>query len=168
MKILGAMVALAIMLAPAAVLAEKECPMAKKGEQAGGGDGAGEQWNRVAKKLELTDKQQAQLKDLREKHMEAMKPLREKTRDQMKALRDLVKDKADDKKIAAALDDLKKSREAMRAAQEKHKAECNKVLTPTQQAKMLLFMERQMGKGERPGMRERKRGGKRGERRGKE
>jgi Spy/CpxP family protein refolding chaperone len=112
---------------------------------------------RMKEKLGLTDEQAGKLKDAMAAHGEAVKPLHRKMRDTTAKLTDQLQDKASDADIKATLDSMKATRAAMTAEEEKFHASLASFLTPTQQAKMLVGMMRQMhekmmgrgGRGER-------------------
>ncbi len=126
-----------------------------------GGHRGGRQWARMAKKLDLSDKQKEKLKSLRADHRKAMGPLMKERRMQMKKLRKLVKAEAGDKKIGSQLRAIEKTQQAIRDAQEKHRDATAEVLTPTQRAKFML----QMGKHSKRWQKgKRGRGGRRGRR----
>jgi Spy/CpxP family protein refolding chaperone len=111
-------------------------------ESEGMGAGAPERWRDA---LELSKEQVAKLKEMGKSHLEAMKPLREAVRKDAKALKALVEKKAADADLTAAIDKLKQDREAMRAKAEEHRADMAKILSPTQQAKMVMGMAGKMG-----------------------
>ncbi len=142
------------MAAIAAVIAVGPAVADMKGGRDGDGKG-GPMMKRMAKKLELSQTQQDQVKKLNEGRGPSMKPLREKMRDQMKQLRALVEKKASDGEISPVLAQVKQSHAAIRAAEEKHHEAMAAVLTPTQQAKMALWMGHQArerwGKGKGKG-----------------
>lgn len=123
---------------------------------------------KMKEKLGLTDDQAAKFKAAMKAHGDAVKPLHEKLRDGMKKLHGQVEAKASDADIKATLDSLKSTRKDMEAAQEKLHAEVSTILTPTQQAKMLLGMMHRMHErmGEGKGRWGRGEKGEKGERRG--
>ncbi len=134
----------------------------------GGGPGAGPRAAMAAKmearmkrNLGLSDVQESKLKDAFKAHREAVKPLGRKVRDLMTKLHDQLQDQAKDKDIAATLDSLKTAKKALDDERAKFTDSLASFLTPTQRAKMLMGMERRMGR-ERPGMRGRGRRGGRG------
>ena len=95
--------------------------------------------------LGLSADQSAKLKTLWEKENETMKPLMEKQHALMDKLKDQVKNKATDADIQTTLTDLKNSREEMRTQMEQFQSQKAGVLTPTQQAKMLLSRHNNQG-----------------------
>ena len=98
---------------------------------------------RFKKKLELSDEQVAKLKVVWTSHQEAMKPVREKLKTALVQLRAEVKSKASDAEIAATLVQLKAGREEMRVQTEKTLAAAEGILTPSQQAKVVLHFAKQ-------------------------
>ncbi len=113
-------------------------------EAAGPGPG-GAMPERVAKRLDLTQDQQAKIKALNEAHRAAMKPKWEAQEALLKDLRELVKSKAGDAALSAKLDALKQGHLAIQAAQQAHQDELAAVLTPMQKAKFVLWMAKRMG-----------------------
>jgi Spy/CpxP family protein refolding chaperone len=106
---------------------------------------------RMKKALDLSDEQETKLKDAFKEHKAAVKPISRKLRDLTIKLGDQVEDKAKDKDIQRTLDELKDARKAMSDEREAFTAKLAGFLTPTQRAKMLIGMERRMGRGG-PGM----------------
>ena len=94
---------------------------------------------KMQKKLNLTDDQTAKMKTLHESQESAMKPLMEKERELMKKLQEQVKSKAADNDIQTTLNDLKTNRTAIRDQMEQFQTQKAGILTPTQQAEMLLM-----------------------------
>lgn len=125
------------------------------GEPEGGGppDGAPPPMDtdKLKKRLGLSDEQAAKFKDALKAHQDAVKPVQEKLRDGMKKLMGQLKDKADDKEIAATLDDLESAHKAMEEENHKFAASTAGYLTPTQRAKMLVGMMMRMRQGGRQG-----------------
>lgn len=109
-------------------------------------DGPGD---RMGAWLNLTPEQADKIQALRQQHRKATRDLRDRRQDAMRALRHLVEDKGTDAQIAAKLADLKAAHEALHAAQQKQRDEIAKLLTPTQQAKFLIGMQRRGGPGRR-------------------
>lgn len=91
----------------------------------------------------LSEEQKDKLKAAKRAHREAAAELRAKLGKTMRLLGDQVQDGADDKAIAATLDELAKTRKAMLAQREKFEAEAARILTPTQRAKKMLAMGHQ-------------------------
>lgn len=129
---------------------------AEKEQQEDMGDSAqSERHEKMLKKLGLSDEQMEKMKAATKTHMETIKPLRKELRADMKKLREQIKNRAGDAAVAATLGKLELTRKAIQAENEKMKAATVELLTPTQQAKMLLKMMKQMhdgpGKGRRHG-----------------
>jgi len=110
-------------------------------------DTAGSHWghNKEHKGLELTKEQKEKLEALMKSEREAIKPLRRKQRDLRIKLADQIEDKAGDSDIKATLADLKANRKALMEQVDKFRAEKETILTPTQQAKMMLWMSGHRG-----------------------
>lgn len=87
--------------------------------------------------LELTDEQKGKLKEIFKSGREAEEVLRAQAKADTAELRLLVAKKADEAELKKAMAKVKKSREAMREAMEERLAKMDKVLTVTQQAKMM-------------------------------
>ncbi len=111
----------------------------------------------LREKLQLPDATAQQVETLVRTSMEKKKPLHEQMRTQHQALRKLLKDDSNDQQaFAAALDGLKKTREALRTLHEAQIAGLQKLLTPKQQAQLLAAhrkMRMHMGRGGRGGKR---------------
>ena len=107
-------------------------------EGAGEDMGSGMHWKKDHEGLKLTDDQKSKLKALWESGEKTMKPLMRKGRDLSFKLRDQVDDKASDSDIKATLASIQANRNAMREQFEKQRAEKAAILTPTQQAQMML------------------------------
>ena len=103
-------------------------------------------------RLGLTDDQVAKLKDLRTTSKEAFKAIMEKDKGLIARLNDQVVNKASDSDIQTTLNDLKANRNAMRDQMEKMQDQKDAILTPTQQAKLLLAHRRMMKRGMHGGM----------------
>ena len=93
---------------------------------------------RPAETLAPTKDQVTKLKALRESGKEAFKSLMEKEHGLMAKLNDQVVNKAADAEIQTTLNDLKTNRSAMKDQMEKMQDQKAAILTPTQQAKMVL------------------------------
>jgi len=146
------MAALAATLAAGPCLAAKSKPAGDKGEPR-----VDRRLQMLSRKLDLSEDQTLKLKEAFTARREAVKPLRKELRETMKELREQVRGEEDDKKIGATLDELKKLRKSMKAANEKFQEKLEGVLKPGQRAKMMLAM----GKRHRPGaMNKRGQGGK--------
>lgn len=129
---------------------------AEKDQPEGMDDSAqSERHEKMLKKLGLSDEQMEKMKAAAKAHRETIKPLRKEMRADMKKLREQIKNRAGDAAVAATLGKLELTRKAIQAENEKMKAATDELLTPTQQAKMLLKMMKQMhdgpGKGRRHG-----------------
>jgi Spy/CpxP family protein refolding chaperone len=99
---------------------------------------------KMQKKLGLTDDQTVKLKAIAEAQKAAMKPLWDKQKDLTKKLKEQVDAKASDTDIQATLTELQTNRTAMRDQMEQFRTQKDAILTPTQQAKMLLHMHKGM------------------------
>jgi len=104
---------------------------------------------KLQKKLGLTDDQTKKLESILQSQKAALQPLHEKMRDSMKTLRQQVDQKASDDDIKKTLDALKTNRDDMMAQHKQFQDQIQALLTPTQQAKMLLGhmhgMQKRMG-----------------------
>ncbi len=130
---------------------KKECPTKAGDKKEMSEDRAGGGGERLAEALDLTAQQQEQMKALRAKQREEMKPLRGGVHEALAALRKLVDEGGSDAAIKAQLDALKAARTQMQAAQQKHQDEVAGILSPKQQAKLVLMFAH--------GMRDRAAGG---------
>jgi Spy/CpxP family protein refolding chaperone len=101
---------------------------------------------KMMEKLGLSKEEAAKVQEARKKHRDTMRPLNSKRRDLMEKLEDQVEDKAKDSEISATLGQLEAAQKDIHAAQASHIAEMKTLLTPMQQAKVLLGMKRHMGK----------------------
>jgi Spy/CpxP family protein refolding chaperone len=106
----------------------------------------GDHMDRMKEKLGLTDDQVSKLKDLFKSQMEANKPLRDQMKIDVDTLQQKVDMKASDGDIKKLLDKLDAEQKQMQDSREKMKDQLRSILTPTQQAKMVLGM-RKMGMG---------------------
>ncbi|MFA6315834.1 MAG: Spy/CpxP family protein refolding chaperone [Elusimicrobiota bacterium] len=136
-------------------------------DKASAGKGAGAVQcakGRMAQRLGLTQEQADKMGELRKAQKEAVAPLRKKLKEETARLRELVRDEASDKEIAAVLSRVQETHKAIQAEQEKLKGKLAVLLTPSQQAKMLLAAARmnKAGKGMRMGGRGKGQGGKGG------
>jgi Spy/CpxP family protein refolding chaperone len=115
----------------------------------------GSRFEQVKERLDLSDAQAADLKDLRKKHREEMKPLRQRVKASLEGLKAKVDAGASDKEIQKALDALKADRRAVEDLRERHKEQAAKILSPTQQAKLALGIakhaKKRFGKGGQEG-----------------
>ncbi len=96
--------------------------------------------DRFKEKYALTDDQSAKLKDLFKSHREEMRPLREKMRVEIDTLRLDVDSNASESQLKAALDKLSADKKTLEASNESFKGKLRAILTPKQQAQMLLAM----------------------------
>ena len=87
------------------------------------------------------------VEDARKAHREAVKPLHEQMKQAMEKLREQVKSKASDSEIQATLNQVEKTREELRGARERFHSRLKSLLTPTQQARMMLKMKRNHHRG---------------------
>ena len=123
--------------------------------EAAAGSSKGGDWHekmkaKMKEKLGLTDEQSSKLEAAHKAHQEAVKPLHEELKKELETLRSQVKDKASDDSIKETLDKLTTTRLAIQAAGQKMHDQSEAILTPTQRAKMALFMGHRMH--ERGGM----------------
>jgi Spy/CpxP family protein refolding chaperone len=92
----------------------------------------------MKKKLDLTDGQVSKLKALFKSQQAEMKPIREKMKTNMDALRKKREAKASEADLKTALDKLAADRQSMQELRKKHQEQIRGILTPEQQAKMVL------------------------------
>lgn len=98
-------------------------------------------------KLELTDDQAAKLEKAFASVKEEGSKLRQERREAVKALKELVKKDAPEKELTAALEGLEKSSQALYDNRRKMIEAAKSILTPKQQAKAALLLEKKMKKG---------------------
>lgn len=103
-------------------------------------------------KLDLSDEQAKQFKDMGKTHREANKAVMEKMKLDMDTLRVLVDEKASDAKLKAQLNKLKQDGKDMEAMRAKHMEAMQAILTPMQQAKFVIFKVANMGQMKGKGM----------------
>ena len=116
------------------------------GGEAGGSAGWHGKGGRFKEALGLTDEQITKWQAIRDSRDKAVKPLRRKQRDLVLKLKDRLEDKASDGDIKPILAELRANREAIKAQTKQSQDQENAILTPTQQARMLLMkMHRQGG-----------------------
>ncbi len=96
------------------------------------------------KDLNLTPEQSNKLLAIHESARQSLKPLRDQEHALAEKLEIEVKSKAPDSEIQKTLDDLKAGRKAMIEQMERMENQKNAVLTPTQQAKMVLKHKKHM------------------------
>jgi Spy/CpxP family protein refolding chaperone len=88
--------------------------------------------------LQLTDEQKTKLQAVRDAQKKALQPLRRKQRDLVFKLKDQLDDKAGDSDIKATLAALKSTHDAIHDQMKRFIEQRQEILTPTQQARMLL------------------------------
>ena len=139
-----------VMIAMVAMMATGSVAFAQRGEGNGKGKGRhkgeqGEMIQKVIKRLNLTEAQQAQIKTIREN----FKSANAANVEQMKALRTQIKEaqKSGNTALATSLrEQMKAKMEAMRPAREQMKAQIMAVLTPEQRAEAEKIMAERKGK----------------------
>ena len=118
------------------------------GHEEGKGEGRGDRMGgRLKEELGLTDAQADKLKAARKDQMEAMKALMEKQKLDVDSLRLLVDKKASDAELTKAIATVKADHEALQAQEKKQREAMAALLTPIQQAKMIIQMSERMGRG---------------------
>lgn len=103
--------------------------------------------SRFGRRLGLTEDQARKMKESMKARREAVRPLREKLREEKRALLELVRDDASEKDIQASLRRLKDLQKSLEAENERFKGKLEALLTPSQQAKMLLAMGKRKARG---------------------
>ena len=98
--------------------------------------------DKAKKKLGLTDDQASKLKDLFKSQMESNKPLRDQMKIDMDTLQQKIDTKASDADIKKLLDKLDAEQKEMQTSHEKMKDQLRSILSPTQQAKLVLVMRK--------------------------
>jgi len=127
-----------VLLAPLAQAAPTgQGPAGPGGPAMAGGPGGGREIG-IARALELTPDQQTKWQAERDRQRGVIIPLQEKLGTQIKELKDLLDRKASDDAIKAKIAEVKATRGAIRDAQDKHEANLEAILTPTQQARFTL------------------------------
>jgi Spy/CpxP family protein refolding chaperone len=101
----------------------------------------------MKEKLGLTDAQAKKMEAAWQEHWEAIKPLREQMRTARRKVHGELEIEAPDKDIQAALDQVEKTREALRAEGAQFKKTMDSMLTTIQRAKMLVMREKMMRHG---------------------
>lgn len=91
------------------------------------------------KMLGLTDDQAKKVEALKKDEKAEIKPLRDKVRTLSKKLEWQIAAKASDDDIKSTLDEARSARESMVSSMKKYRTQMNNILTPTQQAKLLVF-----------------------------
>lgn len=97
--------------------------------------------------LGLSDEQMTKMKAIHKGHKEAMETLEKKLKSEAKELRGLVEKKASDEKLKAGVAAVKASHNAMMQMHKKHHEEMMAILSPLQQAKMVVSMCDHMNDG---------------------
>jgi Spy/CpxP family protein refolding chaperone len=128
-------------------LAATETPSADKSDKAMAEQGHHRAAGFMKKKLGLSDEQAKKLETSWQERRKAVKPLMEQLRTALKKVHGELEIGASDKDIQAALDQVEKTRGAIRAAAEQSKKTMDSILTPTQRAKMLVMREKMMRHG---------------------
>ena len=147
--VLGTGMAALMLLGSSGLAADREPPEDRMNR---GGDRMERRGDRVGQRLELTEEQREKFRELQEANRTEMRALLREMEDAMTELRRLVEDRASDSKIQSQLDVVKTLGERTQAAREKQREELARLLTPRQQALMILMMARQMrDRGERGG-----------------
>jgi Spy/CpxP family protein refolding chaperone len=133
---LGSIAVITVLLAGSSLVPALAHDMGRsEGSKAGWRDNGGH----FKEALGLTDEQIAKLQAINESRDKALKPLRRKQRDLTIKLKDRLEDKSSDADIKPLLTELRANREAIKAQSKQFRDEKNTVLTPTQQARMMLM-----------------------------
>ena len=98
----------------------------------------------MMEKLDLTDAQAKQMKALHKTEKEANKALMDKMEVDIAKLKVLLKKKAPDADLSALISNLKDGHKAMQGAMLANHEAMMEILTPVQQAKMILQMHEHM------------------------
>jgi len=114
--------------------------------QMGDGGPRGMNIEKMKDKLGLTDDQVTKLKTLFESQKDANKALRDQMKIDLDTLQQKVDSKASDGDLKKALDALSTDKKAMDANRQKMEDQARQILTPSQQAKMVLGMMEHRGK----------------------
>lgn len=104
---------------------------------------------RAAKTLDLTQEQKDRFAALRKQHVAGIRPIIEQRKFIMQELRGMVRNKDSKTLMETKLTALRANTAALRAAGERHRDAIRAVLTPAQQAKLALWVEKK-SKGRRP------------------
>jgi Spy/CpxP family protein refolding chaperone len=104
---------------------------------------------KMQKKLGLSDDQVTKLNSVMQAEKDTMKPLWDKQKELMKKLDEQVKAKAADADIQTTLDSMKANQKAMMDQREQFQSQKAGILTPTQQAKMMLKHMKHMHHGDK-------------------
>lgn len=98
----------------------------------------------MKEKLGLTDAQAEKWQAAQKANREAMKTVGQAIKADMKKLHEQLEAKASDAELKGTLNKLEKDGDALRAAELKHRDKVKAILTPTQQAKIALWMGMKM------------------------
>ncbi len=98
-------------------------------------------------KLGLTDDQQAKMKELFKSRGEDMKPLKDHVQLDRDTLRLQVDSNASKSELTSTMEKLSNDQKALRSSQEKFQDKLKSILTPKQQAQMILFKGGHRGGG---------------------
>ncbi len=136
MWLVGLMAAALMVPALTALAQDNPAPGGQPGGQQGGMN-----LERMKEKLGLSDDQVSKLKDLLKAQMEAGQTFRDQLKADIDVLQQKVDSKASDGDLKKALDTLVADRKAMEANRQKTEDMFREILTPLQQAKMVLGMQ---------------------------
>jgi Spy/CpxP family protein refolding chaperone len=100
----------------------------------------------MKEKLGLSEDQEKKLADLRTAEKAELKPLHEKNKAVVEKLKGQIQSKDSDANIKTTLDELKANRESMKQVALKYRESRAAILTPTQQAKMIIAGHEHMKK----------------------
>ncbi len=100
-------------------------------------------------KLGLTEDQVKKMDELKASQKAEMKPLREKADALIEKLKDQIKNKASDADIKGTLDEVTANHDAMKQIENKYEQSRSSILTPMQQAKMVVRRMKQHNKMEK-------------------
>jgi len=104
---------------------------------------------KAAKTLDLTQEQKDQFEALRKQHLAGIRPIIEQRKFIMQELRGMVRNKNSKTLLETKLSALRANTAALRAAGEQHRDAIRAVLTPAQQAKLALWIDKK-SKDRRP------------------
>jgi|GEM_PF-1967556 Spy/CpxP family protein refolding chaperone len=138
-----ALIAGALLVVPALHADDKPAQAEKEGEHWGGHD----KFEHMKKWLGLSDDQAAQWKKAEEGQRDAGKLLRDKLKADQAQLSVLVDEKASDGKLTDALNALESDGKALKAQGEKQREAIKAILTPLQQAKLVVARSNKRGGG---------------------
>jgi hypothetical protein len=103
------------------------------------GHGHWDKFDMLKKKLDLSDDQVSQWRDAEKGQMEKTKLLRDKTKADLAELAVLVDEKASEGDLKAGLEALTADHKEMKAREEKQMETLRGILTPMQQAKLVVM-----------------------------